>query len=69
MTCCADDVAFCGLVSKVKDLSAVENSQWYIVTAEIDVRFSRMYGKKGPIYNVIKMEKTDAPEELVATFY
>ncbi len=69
MTCCADDVAFCGLVSKVNDLSAVENSQWYIVTAEIDVRFSRMYGKKGPIYNVIKMEKTDAPEELVATFY
>ena len=69
MTCCADDVAFCGLVSKVKDLSSVENSQWYIVTAEIDVRFSRMYGKKGPIYNVIKMEKTDAPEELVATFY
>ena len=69
MTCCADDVAFCGLVSKVKDLSAVENSQWYIVTAEIDVRFSRMYGKKGPIYNVIKMEKTDAPEDLVATFY
>ena len=69
MTCCADDVAFCGLVSKVKDLSSVENSQWYMVTAEIDVRFSRMYGKKGPIYNVIKMEKTDAPEELVATFY
>lgn len=69
MTCCADDIAFCGLVSKVKDLSVVENSQWYIVTAEIDVRFSRMYGKKGPIFNVIKMEKTDAPEELVATFY
>ncbi len=69
MTCCADDIAFCGLVSKVKDLSSVENSQWYIVTAEIDVRFSRMYGKKGPIFNVINMEKTDAPEELVATFY
>lgn len=69
MTCCADDIAFCGLVSKVKDLSAVENSQWYTVTAEIDVRFSRMYGKKGPIFNVIKMEKAEAPEELVATFY
>ncbi len=69
MTCCADDIAFCGLVSKVKDISQVENSCWYIVTAEIDIRFSRMYGKKGPVFNVIKMENAEAPEEMVATFY
>ena len=69
MTCCADDVAFCGLVSKVKDLSSVENSSWYEVTAEIDIRFSRMYGKKGPIFNVKEMTATNPPEELVATFY
>ena len=69
MTCCEDDIAFCGLVSKVKNLSEVVNSSWYIVTAEVDIRFSRMYGKKGPIFNVIKLEAATPPDELVATFY
>ncbi len=69
MTCCADDIAFCGLVSKVKDLSSVENSAWYYVTAEVDIRFSRMYGKKGPIFNVLELTPAQPPDELVATFY
>ena len=69
MTCCADDIQYCGLVSKVKDNSMVSNSCWYIVTAEIDIRFSRLYGKKGPIFNVKELITADPPEEQVATFY
>lgn len=69
MTCCADDIQYCGLVSKTKNISSVENAQWYMVTAEIDIRFSRLYGKKGPVFNVIKLETTQPPEEQVATFY
>ena len=69
MTCCADDIQYCGLVSKVKDNSMVSNSCWYIVTAEIDIRFSRLYGKKGPIFNVKELIAADPPEEQVATFY
>ncbi len=69
MTCCADDIQYCGLVSKVKDSSMVQNSYWYTVTAEIDIRFSRLYGKKGPVFNVKRLEPADAPEEQVATFY
>lgn len=69
MTCCADDIQYCGLVSKVKDISFVENACWYIVTAEVDIRFSRLYGKKGPVFNVKELEKTTPPEEQVATFY
>lgn len=69
MTCCADDIQYCGLVSKVKDISMVENACWYMVTAEVDIRFSRLYGKKGPVFNVKELEKTTPPEEQVATFY
>lgn len=69
MTCCADDIQYCGLVSKVKDISIVENACWYIVTAEIDIRFSRLYGKKGPVFNVKELIKSTPPEEQVATFY
>lgn len=69
MTCCADDIQYCGLVSKVKDISSVQNAGWYMVVAEIDIRFSRLYGKKGPVFNVKSLTETDAPEEQVATFY
>lgn len=69
MTCCADDIQYCGLVSKVKDISEVKNASWYNVTAEIDIRFSRLYGKKGPVFNVKSLVEAEAPEEQVATFY
>ncbi len=69
MTCCADDIQYCGLVSKLKNAGDVSNSCWYIVTAEIDIRFSRLYAKKGPIFNVKSLVPTTPPEEQVATFY
>ncbi len=69
MTCCADDITYCGLVAKISDTAMPENSAWYKVTAKIDIRFSRLYGKKGPVFYVKELVKTDAPEEQVATFY
>lgn len=69
MTCCADDIQYCGLVSKVKDVGMVQNASWYIVTAEVDIRFSRLYGKKGPVFNVKSLVDAEPPEEQVATFY
>ena len=69
MTCCVEDIQYCGLVSKLPDGLNPENSSWYMVEAEIDVHFSRLYGKKGPIFNVTKLTKCDPPEESVATFY
>ncbi len=69
MTCCADDIQYCGLVSKVKDVGMVQNASWYIVTAEVDIRFSRLYGKKGPVFNVKSLVEAEPPEEQIATFY
>ena len=69
MTCCVEDIQYCGLVSKLPAGLEAQNSKWYMVEAVIDVRFSRLYGKKGPIFNVNKLTETDPPEEQVATFY
>lgn len=69
MTCCAADITYCGLVSKLADGIKGENGAWYNVTATVDIRFSRLYGKIGPIFNVKELTPADAPEEQVATFY
>ncbi len=69
MTCCAEDITYCGLVSKIKPEMRIENGGWYDIEAVVDIRFSRLYGKKGPIYNVIKAIPAEPPAESVATFY
>ncbi len=69
MTCCAADITYCGLVSKLPDKLKVENGAWYNVTADIDIKFSRLYGRIGPVFNVKNLTPAEAPEEQVATFY
>lgn len=69
MTCCEADITYCALVSKLEPDMRVNNSGWYQIRAKIDIRFSRLYGKKGPIFVVEKIENAQPPEEQVATFY
>lgn len=69
MTCCADDITYCGFVSKLGDIKVPENYQWFKVTAKIDIRFSRLYAKKGPVFYVQELLPVSAPEQQVATFY
>lgn len=69
MTCCVEDIQYCALVAKLPDGMKVENSMWYDVEATIDIRFSRLYGKKGPILNVTGLTPAEPPEDQVATFY
>ena len=69
MTCCVEDIQFCPLIAKLPSGLKLENGGWYLVEAVIDVRFSRFYGKKGPVYAVKNAVPAVAPEETVATFY
>ena len=69
MTCCAADITYCALVSRLEPGMDVRNSCWYQIRAKIDIRFSRLYGKKGPIFVVESVSPADAPAEQVATFY
>lgn len=69
MTCCVQDIQYCSLLGQTKPKEEPEVRSWYKMRFKVDYRYNKMYGKKGPILNVLSMEKTSAPEQEVATFY
>ncbi len=70
MQCCAADITFAGLaVDGAKDISRLLPGDWITLEAKISVRKHKAYQAPGPVMNVISLEKTEAPEEEVATFY
>lgn len=69
MTCCVEDIQFAGLVCQWDAADTVKDDSWMILTARINFRFHRAYGKKGPVPSYIDATLCDAPEQPVATFY
>ena len=69
MTCCVEDIQFAGLVCQWKEAATVRDDSWMILTARINFKFNRAYGKKGPVLTYLSSETCDAPEQPVATFY
>ena len=69
MTCCADDIQFAGLICKWEDAESIEGDSWHVLTAKINYRFSRAYGKKGPVLTLLSHEDCEVPEQPVASFY
>ena len=47
----------------------VEDNSWMILTARVNFKFNRAYGKKGPVLTYLASEPCDAPTQDVATFY
>ena len=68
MTCCADDIQFAGIACNYKGAAVLQNKQWVKIDAVLNLEKHKMYGKVGPVLNVISVAITDAPEEPVATF-
>lgn len=68
MTCCVDDIQFAGLACNYKGAAVLQNKQWVKIDAILNLEKHKMYGKVGPVLNVISVAVTDAPEEPVATF-
>lgn len=69
MTCCVEDITFGGLVAKYAKSQELEHGGWVVMTAQIKKEFNAMYQGMGPVFHVIDVQKVDAPEEEVATFY
>ncbi|MCD7774361.1 MAG: GTPase [Clostridiales bacterium] len=69
MTCCVEDITYCGLIVKWDNSRSINNADWKWLTARIDIRFSKIYGRKGPVLTALNVEPAMAPEETVATFY
>ena len=68
MTCCAADITYSGLLCENMS-DKVNRGDWVRIKARVDVKFSKLYGKEGPVITALSIESADAPEQPVATFY
>lgn len=69
MTCCVEDIRYMALAAKWDEAYQLKPKDWVHVIGKIELRFSRLYGKKGPVLNVEKIARTSEPEVPVASFY
>ena len=69
MTCCEDDIQFCGVPCKYDAAHDLESRSWVAVTATIKAENHKLYqGDLGPILTAIKVEPADPAIPDVATF-
>lgn len=69
MTCCVEDIQFAALVCQWDKADTVQDDSWMILTAKLNFKFNKAYGRKGPVLSYISHELCEAPEQPVATFY
>lgn len=69
MTCCADDIAYRGLVAKGMGGLRLQTRDWAIVEGRLNEEHSALYGGRGPVMTVSKIERAEKPAQEVATFY
>ena len=63
MTCCADDIAFVGLLCKGKQADAFKLRDWVKVTAKIKCEYHKEYNGDGPVLYLEEMVHTGKPKE------
>lgn len=69
MTCCADDIAYQGILTIIPDTVTLSNRDWVKITAELSNEYHKLYRSKGPVLRVKELEHSEKPEQEVATFY
>ena len=69
MTCCVDDIQFCGVPCKYADAAGLEPRSWVTVEATIAAEKHPLYqGELGPVLTAIRVEKAEKAQQEVATF-
>ena len=69
MTCCANDIQFTGLICRWPTAASLNKGQWVTVTAKVELKWHKGYGKRGPVLSVERIEQALPPAQPVATFY
>ena len=70
MTCCEADIAYDGFAVKTNGhIKDIKMRDWLIVTAKIVYEYNAVYRSKGPVLIAQALERADAPEETVVTYY
>ena len=70
MTCCVDDIEFCGIPCRYGDSKKLESRSWVMVTAKITAEKHPLYrGEMGPVLTALRVETGAEPADPdVATF-
>ncbi len=68
MTCCADDIAYRGVVAKGMGSLKLSTRDWVILEGKLSEGYSPIYQGEGPILTVSKIERAEKPLQEVATF-
>jgi len=62
MTCCVDDIQFCGIPCRYSDPKSLETRSWIMVTAKITAEKHPLYkGDLGPVLTAIEVVKGAEP--------
>ena len=69
MTCCEDDIQFCGIPCRYDRAKELESRSWVAVTAKITAEKHPLYqGELGPVLTALCVEPAEPAEPDVATF-
>ena len=64
MTCCVDDIQFCGIPCRYNQASTLESRSWVMVTAKISAEKHRLYkGDLGPVLTAVEVVKNAEPAD------
>lgn len=70
MTCCADDIEYCGVACILPHAMDLQTRDWIVVTAKVQFQKHRIYRGKGPVLVAEKVVICEQPpEQALATFY
>ena len=62
MTCCVDDIQFCGIPCRYAEAATLESRSWVMVTARVSAEKHKLYkGDIGPVLTAIRVDKGAEP--------
>lgn len=69
MTCCEDDIQFCGVPCRLENARDLEPRSWVAVTATVAAEKHRLYqGELGPVLTAVQVVPAEPAQQEVATF-
>ena len=69
MTCCEDDIQFCGVPCRYERAKELETRSWVAVTAKVTAEKHPLYhGDLGPVLTALRVEPAEPADPDVATF-
>ena len=69
MTCCAEDIEFAGMRCIAECDTALEHNNWARIEGKVHIAVNEKEDQRVPVIHVSKIEYTEMPDNVMATFY